>query len=93
MGYSNYPDGVTGNEFAIAGADKEWEDERTVACQNEECADFEYEVDLMVDLASYSYEEWGTFTCPTCGQQGEYAGTIEYDDSPYDTLEEARGER
>lgn len=34
---SNYPPGVSGNEFAIAGPDKEWEEE--MACSNEE---FEY---------------------------------------------------
>ena len=87
-----YPDGVSGNEYAIAGADKEWDDERTVYCGNEDCADFEVEKDLMVSLASYGSDEWGTFDCPTCGTQGEYEGTIEYDESPYDTIEEARGD-
>lgn len=93
MGYSNYPDGVSGNEYAIAGADKEWEDERTVACQNEDCADYQVNKDLPVYLESYSYDEWGTFTCPTCDKEGDYSGTIEYDDSPYDTMDEARGEK
>jgi hypothetical protein len=27
MTLSNYPDGVTGNEYAIAGPDSEWEEE------------------------------------------------------------------
>jgi hypothetical protein len=85
----NYPDGVTGNEWQIAGAEREYQDERVVSCNNETCADFEENVDLMVDLASHGSDEWGTYTCPTCGTQGEYEGTIEYDDSPYDTIEEA----
>lgn len=76
----NYPDGVTGNEFQIAGADREWADERNVYCHNEECADFEVDKDLMVDLACYGSSEWGTFTCPTCGMEGEYEGDIEYDE-------------
>lgn len=31
---SNYPDGVTGNEYEIAGPDKEWEEE--FECENDE---------------------------------------------------------
>jgi len=29
MGLSNYPPGVTGNEYAISGAEHEWEEEIT----------------------------------------------------------------
>ena len=87
-----YPPGVTGNEYEIAGADREWDDTRAVYCGNEDCADFEVEKDLMVSLASYGSSEWGTYECPTCKAQGEYEGEIEYDESPYDTIEEARGD-
>ena len=85
-----YPEGVTGNEYQIAGADKEWSDTRAVYCNNEDCADFEVWKDLPTDLESYGSDEWGTFTCPTCKTQGDYEGTIEYDESPYDTIQEAR---
>ena len=87
-----YPEGVTGNEFAIAGADKEWEDTRVVHCANEDCAKYDEAQDAMVSLASYGSDEWGTFDCLTCGTQGEYEGTVEYDESPYDTIQEANGD-
>lgn len=44
---SNYPPGVTGNEFAIAGPDKEWEEE--FQCTNDE---FEY---VMISPEAYEY--------------------------------------
>jgi hypothetical protein len=88
-----YPEGVTGNEYQIAGADREWDDERTVYCHNEECSEFEVEKDLMVGLESYGSKEWGTYECPTCGVQGEYEREVDYDESPYDTIEEANGEK
>ncbi|NBT76237.1 MAG: hypothetical protein EBT15_09780 [Betaproteobacteria bacterium] len=77
-----YPDGVTGNEYAIAGADREWDDERTVACQNEDCAEFEVDTDLEVALSSYGSSEWGSFTCPACGTQGEYEGEVNDEPDP-----------
>lgn len=43
---SNYPPGVTGNEFAIAGPDREWEEE--FKCTNDE---FEY-----VMISPYAFE-------------------------------------
>jgi hypothetical protein len=79
-----YPDGVTGNEYAIAGADREYEANRNVYCHNEDCADFEVEVDLEVSLASYRDNEWGTFTCPTCKTQGEYEGEVEIEEDDPD---------
>jgi hypothetical protein len=44
---SNYPPGVTGNEYEIAGADEEWVEER--ACNNEE---FDY---VMVSPEAFKY--------------------------------------
>jgi len=86
----NYPDGVTGREYAIAGADREYTEERASYCGNEDCADYDVQKDFMVDMESYGSDEWGTFICPTCNTEGSYEGTIEYDDSPYDTIQEAR---
>ena len=80
----NYPEGVTGNEYAIAGADREWDDERVVYCGNEDCADFEVEKDLMVSLQSYGSSEWGTFECPTCGAQGEFEREVEWEEEDPD---------
>ena len=78
----NYPDGVTGGEYEIAGPDREWDDVRTVSCQNEECEDFDVEKDLPLSLSSYRSDEWGTFECPVCKTQGEYEGTTNYEDGP-----------
>jgi hypothetical protein len=52
---SNYPPGVTGNEYEIAGPDREFEDERT-------CPDCD-QVSI-VDVTGYGWEEW--WTCPWC---------------------------
>ena len=41
MPMSNYPPGVTGNEYEIAGPDKEWEDEHW------ECTNQKYEVAIV----------------------------------------------
>lgn len=67
-----YPDGVTGNEYAIAGADREWEDDRDVYCNNEECPDLEKDIVVSVYLQSYGSNEWGLWTCPTCNKEWEY---------------------
>lgn len=79
-----YPDGVTGNEFAIAGAEREYEDERVVYCQNEDCAEFDEAQDALVDLSSYGADEWGVWTCPTCQTQGEYEGEVEIEEDDPD---------
>lgn len=75
-----YPDGVTGREYAIAGPDKEYEDTRTVYCENEECNAFEIRVDAEVSLESYRDEEWGLWECAVCAQQFEYRGSLPEDD-------------
>jgi hypothetical protein len=87
-----YLDGVTGNEYAIAGADREWDDERSVYCHNEECAEFEIQKDLMVSLASYGSSEWGVYTCPVCDQEGEYEGEVGGEDS-YDAYDRMMDDR
>lgn len=79
-----YPDGVTGNEFAIAGADKEWSDERDVACDNDECLACGEEVSVTLDLASYGSVEWATWTCAKCGKDNEYEGDVDTEQDDYD---------
>lgn len=71
---SNYPEGVTGLEYEIAGPDMEYTGERLVQCYNEECSMFEQDQDVEIDLAAYRGEEWGNWTCPTCGKKDEYTG-------------------
>jgi hypothetical protein len=87
-----YPDGVTGFEFAIAGADREWDDERNVYCHNEDCEDFEVKKDLLVALSSYRSSEWGDYQCPVCDTWGEYEGEVggEDPDDAYDRMMDDR---
>lgn len=78
---SNYPAGVTGNEYQIAGADAEYTDERTVSCWNDECSQFEIELDAEVDISSYRYQEWWNWTCPECKSQRDFERDIpEYEE-------------
>lgn len=79
-----YPDGVTGNEYQIAGADREWDDERVVHCQNADCAVFDQAQDVEVALSSYRSQEWGSWVCPTCGTQGEYEAEVEVEEDDPD---------
>ena len=79
-----YPDGVTGREFAIAGADKEWSDERDVACDNDECLACGEDVTVTLDLASYGSVEWATWTCAKCGKENEYEGDVDTEQDDYD---------
>lgn len=68
----NYPPGVTGNEYEIAGPDREWSDEREVYCKNEECSEYEKEREEEVDIQSYRHTSWWSWTCPTCNQEAEF---------------------
>ena len=79
-----YPDGVSGNEYAIAGADREWTDTRAVTCQNEDCTAYDERVDAEVELSAYGYEEWGAWTCAACGKDGEYEGEVERYEPEYE---------
>ena len=90
-----YPDGVTGNEFAIAGADRERSDEREVACDNDDCIACGEDVTVTLDLSSYRNTEWATWTCDKCGKNVEYEAerdeTDDYDvDYYYDLQREER---
>lgn len=91
-----YPDGVTGNEYAIAGADREWSDEREVSCANDECETEGETQTVLMDLESYRSTEWGSWTCPKCGHLNEYEGDADSDgeadwaDYQYDLMREER---
>lgn len=54
---SNYPPGVTGNEYEIAGPDREFTDERD--CEG--CGRLS-----TVDVIGYRWEEWWTCPHPSC---------------------------
>jgi len=66
---SNYPPGVSGNEFEIAGPD--FEDDATRYCSTCEC-------DREGMLQGYRSECW--FICEVCGKQTD----AEYDEDDYD---------
>lgn len=55
MSYSNYPPGVTGAEYEIAGPDREEDEER----ECEYCGEV-----ANVTVSYYKLEAW--WTCPTC---------------------------
>lgn len=71
---SNYPPGVSGNEYEIAGPDAEYTEERTVECWNDECSLFELDQTVEIDLSAYRGEEWGDWTCDACGKTRDYTG-------------------
>jgi hypothetical protein len=58
---SNYPPGVTGNEYAIAGARGLGATSREVTCPS--CG---YEGDAEGELEGYDYEVWFAYECPKC---------------------------
>lgn len=79
-----YPDGVTGNEFAIAGADGNTDvNNQKVWCDNEDCKWFEEEqiVDI-IDAEYYNSDAWGTWTCESCKTEHEWEGNLPQDDGP-----------
>jgi hypothetical protein len=82
---SNYPPGVSGNEPEIAGFDVAHEmDHREVACDNEECTEYQQHAEQFVEVArEYQtyvlFESW-EWTCPKCGDKTSYDDEIDYDD-------------
>ena len=69
-----YPEGVTGLEYEIAGADAEYTGERLVRCWNDDCSMFEQDQDVEIELSAYRGSEWGEWTCPTCNEKRDYTG-------------------
>lgn len=75
---SNYPAGVTGNEYQIAGAQHEWSDVRAEACYNEECKMFEVEdIEADVEIELYHDMEYYEWACPTCGEKRDIERNVE----------------
>lgn len=68
---SNYPEGVTGNELAIAGPQSEWAGTLVTYCRNEECATFEEELDATGDYWAHDYTVGFSWTCEHCGSKYE----------------------
>jgi hypothetical protein len=63
-----YPEGVTGNEYQIAGG-SQFDGVRAESCYNEECKMFEVEdVEAEVEIEYYNDTEWYEWKCPTCGE-------------------------
>jgi hypothetical protein len=71
---SNYPPGVTGYEYEIAGAEAYYRGNRSVYCTDDDCPAFEILVDVDIDLESYDGNEWGTWECSVCARSYEYSG-------------------
>jgi len=87
---SNYPPGVTGNEYQIAGADHEFSDEREVSCDNEECSEYENYFEAGVDVEMVGDTEYWTWNCPSCGSSRDYDREVEWEDP--DRLHDEMGE-
>ena len=77
-----YPDGVTGNEFAIAGPDGEIDVAgQTVYCNNENCKQFDEEQDVdIIDASYYGRTAWGFWDCKFCDKEQEWEGELPQDD-------------
>lgn len=74
---SNYPPGVTGNEWAIAGAP-----ERVISvdCDHyEDGTEEECNFSGDVDAIALDMEEW-EFTCPECGTVGVWTISLDPED-------------
>lgn len=72
---SNYPPGVTGNEFEIAGPDREFTDIRPcMACGRVE----------EVDVTGYGWEEWWTCPRPECLSENARVNEPDFPDLPDD---------
>lgn len=76
-----YPDGVTGNEFEIAGPDGYLNVEVDVEICDAQLHDGNYcqfsgQV-LVIDAAYYRNEIWGTLECPECHQRSDWEDTLD----------------
>ena len=81
-----YPDGVTGNEFAIAGADGNMDiTSQEVYCNNEQCAEYDEAqwVDI-IDAEYYGSNAWGVWKCPTCETEQEWEGEVPQEEQEYE---------
>lgn len=67
MSYSNYPPGVTGMEYEIAGPDVEYDTTIINWCPNEDCSLYNQDQDIEIEMSRYHQREWGTAKCSECG--------------------------
>lgn len=85
---SNYPPGVTGNEYEIAGAD---EVELTVSacCDNKTCAEYSKDVDdQKVTAEVYKGVVYYSWDCPVCEVTAEFErDQSEWEDRDYSFYE------
>lgn len=77
-----YPDGVTGNEYAIAGADGNMDiTGQLVYCENEECEKYDEQQDVdIIDAEYYGSNAWGFWDCEFCNTEHEWEGEVPQDD-------------
>jgi hypothetical protein len=68
----DYPPGVTGNEYQIAGPSREWEEKMDVECLNDECEMFDVPQEVEVSGESYRGTNTYYWECPTCGHSHDF---------------------
>jgi hypothetical protein len=95
---SNYPPGVTGHEYQIAGPDSDstFYDAREIHCENEECSDYDNYREETVLVGQWIYgdmanEEW-EWTCPICKTVGKFENEYELESEDPDRLHDEMGE-
>jgi hypothetical protein len=82
-----YPDGVSGNEYEIAGPEREWDEDRDEVCTNEDCASFDQEAVVSVTVTTHGSQGWTQWSCPTCGSSTETEFSVdgpEYEREDYE---------
>jgi hypothetical protein len=84
---SNYPPGVTGNEYAISGPQREWE-----AIPLDECG-YCHVKNYEVVIWQSHYEHGSWWICPHCEETNEATDTGDpYDYSGYDDIDDSEPE-
>jgi hypothetical protein len=80
-----YPAGVTGNEYEIAGPQREWNGTRTVYCNNVNgCEDAYEDVDAEGYGESYEEQGWFTWTCSKCEKEQTTEFVVEAETREYE---------
>jgi hypothetical protein len=79
MGLSNYPVGVTGREYEIAGPDSETE-------EPEDCSFCDWQGVALV--LRYGFQAW--YDCPKCGTENDVTDYQDFGPDPDALLDEAR---
>ena len=69
----DYPAGVTGNEYEIAGPD----DEKTITV-DVRCEECVTDLDgIEIEAQFYRGSVWGDWVCPECGHENDWSGEAE----------------